>query len=497
MLSIQTNEGVSTVSPSPMLTVAPTKSGWLPNDLVMEAFYRGETGDAEILAALYAGHIAYDHSEREWYFFEGHAWKKDRCNQLIHLVTNNVASQYIHAAAVIKGLGVESQEETVKELIKRAGVLRFKGRIDRVLALAASQPTLSLTGDEWHSDTLLIACPNGVLDLRDGSFRDGRPEDYLRTTIPTEWKGSDEPAPRWEKFLCEIFANDTDLIDFVQRLFGYGLTGLSSDDKFPILWGEGRNGKDTMFETIEEVLGNEMAAPVQSEIIISAQKNPHGATPTLIAMRNRRIVWVSETDEGTRINGAQVKLLTGGGTIAARQLHKEAIVFKPTHLIMLMTNHKPHTGDDDALWKRLLLIEFSQRFVDEPIAPNEHPCDTMLSAKLKLEASGILAWVVKGVKLWQEQGLKPPRQVTENTNAYRKHEDTINQFLVDCCEMGEDYSDGASYIFNKYREWSEENGFGKGMSSVAFGERMVKRFTRERDMRGIKYRGLRVIRNTM
>lgn len=77
---------------------------------------------------------------------------------------------------------------------------------------------------------------------------------------------------------------------------------------------------------------------------------------------------------------------------------------------MLVTNHKPHANADDyALWKRLILIPFTQAFVDSPRAAHEHQRDAKLAETLRGEASGILAWLVRGCLEWQRDGLKPPR----------------------------------------------------------------------------------------
>lgn len=482
------------------LSAAPGE--WLPLEDIMHAFDRAETGDAEILTLLFADRIAYDHSEKRWYFFEDHAWARDRRRQITHLVTNKVAAQFHHAAATLRTRAENDEakeakkerEQKIKELYKRAAALQYQGRIDRVLDLARRQDALALTGEEWHKDSMLLACKNGVLNLRADAFefRTGQPCDYLRSTIPTEWQGLDAAAPRWEQFVDEIFAHDAELVAFVRRLFGYGLTGQATDDKFPVLWGEGRNGKDTLLETVEYVLGNELAAPVQSEVLVTTDRNPSVATPHLIALRNRRIVWVNETNEGARLNAGQVKMLTGGGTIAARPLYGESITFRPTHLIMLMTNHRPHTSDDDAIWKRLLLIPFSQRFIDNPRNENEHRCDPQLGMKLRAEAPGILAWLVRGALEWQSEGLKPPASVLSATDEYRAKEDTIAQFIAEKCVMLASANTKALELYAEYKKWAEANGQ-KAMTNTAFGERMGKRFAKGRDRNGWSYRGVGLI----
>ena len=240
---------------------------WLEVRDVMTAFNRGETGDAEILAALYADRLAYDHAEKCWYLWNGQHWQADKTKQTGNLVANNVAAQYIHAAAEKqKNAGDNDKaQEQIENLWKRAGNLRYRSRINNVLALAASQPALALAGDEWELNPMLLAVQNGIVDLATGHFRPGKPGDYIRTAAPVVWQGLAAPAPRWEQFLQEIFAGDTEIIGFMQRLLGYGITGQTTEHILPILWGQGRNGKETLLETIKNVLGD-LAAPASKDV---------------------------------------------------------------------------------------------------------------------------------------------------------------------------------------------------------------------------------------
>jgi len=132
-----------------------------------------------------------------------------------------------------------------------------------------------------------------------------------------------------------------------------------------------------------------------------------------MALKGKRIVWASETGEGRHLNIGKVKWLTGEDTITARApFAKRQITFSPTHTLFLLTNHKPHiTADDYAIWQRVHLVPFNLSFIDEPKTEYERKRDPDLSKKLKEEASGILAWLVRGCLSWRIEGLNPPRIV--------------------------------------------------------------------------------------
>ena len=120
---------------------------------------------------------------------------------------------------------------------------------------AAALPSIADPGDRWNADLLLFGVPNGVVELRDGSLRDGRPEDRITLQAGAAF----DPAatcPRWERFIVEIFAGDESLIRFIQRAIGYTLCGLTAEQCLFLLFGTGANGKMTLTRTIANVLGD-------------------------------------------------------------------------------------------------------------------------------------------------------------------------------------------------------------------------------------------------
>lgn len=465
---------------------------WLPLPEILEAYHRAEMGDAELLAALYAGRIVYDHAEKAWYVWAGHCWQRDRLGQVENLPGRMIAAQYLYGAAEIaKTASTDAEQERVKELNKRAFSLRTRTRRNNVLDLASTQPGLALSGEEWDTDSWLLAAKNGVIDLRSGELRAGKPGDYLRIVAPAEWQGIDAPAPRWERFLTEVFDNDAELIAFVQRLLGYAITGLATEHVLPILWGKGRNGKDTLLKALAHTLGPGFADAVLEDVFIDAGRTNGGAAmPHVYKLRGLRLAWASETEEGARLKAGQVKLLTGGGILTARPLYGEPVSWQATHTVLLITNHRPHASADDyALWQRIALIPFTLSFVDEPEAATERKRDPHLDAKLKAEAPGILAWLVRGCLAWQREGLRPPAKVKEATAEYRSDEDTLGQWLAECCIMGDGYTCRAQAAYGSYATWCETMKV-KPLTGTAFGRKLAERFSKEDTRTGIIYRGL-------
>jgi len=489
-------------------------------DFVLDCLRDGEKGDARLYAHLFRGQCIYDHTEKLWYEWQRHYWKPDETKHALLMASNHLAGQYMQASAELSEEAAQAEKRldpdllkkspvddprikryewlkaTTGALIERAKALKTLRRAQAVLTYA--QAYLSITSREWDTNPWLLGTREGVLDLKTGRLCDGRPEEYLRTIIPTTWRGLDEPAPRFEQYLREVFADRPEaerdeLIAFLQRALGYGITGHVTEHIFLMLYGEeGRNGKDTLMTRLQRVLGSTVGAVSNDVILASHSKflTPGSAKPHLCALQGKRIVWASETSKGARFDVGQVKFLTGGGDIPARQLYGRDYTFMPSHLLILLTNHKPHAdAQDSAFWDRLCPIIFTIRFVDNPTAPHEHQKDRALGDTLDVEASGILAWLVRGCLAWQREGLNIPASVLLARREYRGEEDTLGHFLSECCVVQEQFSIKASRLYERYKEWALDNTL-KAMNGTAFGLEMKKRFEQKRKNDGLVYCGI-------
>jgi putative DNA primase/helicase len=484
---------------------------------VLDCLSREEEGDAQLYAHLFRDRCLYDHTEGAWYEWRSHYWERDECKHALLLASGPLAAVYLEASATLSEQAAREanridpnvhDEDTDQlrdrysqlkaqtvALIERARALRRLIRAQHVLTYA--QALLTITAGEWDTDPWLLGTKEGVLDLRSGTLHPGQPRDHLRTVIPTTWHGLDEPAPRFEQFLREIFADRpeaerADLVAFLQRALGYGITGHVSEHIFLMLYGEeGRNGKDTLMTILHHVLGA-AAGAVSNDVIISTGKltTPGAAKPHLCSLQGKRLAWASETDRGARFDVGQVKFLTGGGAIPARQLYGHDYAFVPSHLLILLTNHKPHAdARDAAFWDRLCLVTFNLRFVDYPEQPIERQRDTTLGRALEAEASGILAWLVRGCLAWQQSDLEVPASVRQARQAYREEEDTLGQFLNECCATAPGSLVKAGLLYERYKTWAADNAL-RPMNGNAFGLEMRKRFRWDREKTGYYYYGI-------
>lgn len=482
--------------------------------LVRQCLMNNERGDGVLLSALMRDQIIYVKRTQRWMIWNGVHWEDDK-RDLSHANVEGVANLYLREAERLTPLIEEArlrkkQHEEIANTCKASDDKEgedaariaaaaaayeasrytderkaFTRRIDRLRSVRGAKnclewahkighDSLAIVGDEIDQQPWLLPCSNGVVDLRTGRLMPGRPQDYLVTAVPVQFPDCQEylqtgqgfGSAAWDKFINEIHLDDQEVVEFVHRLFGYSITGLTIEHFIGTFVGDGRNGKGTMMETIRAALG-ELAWAIQPEMILE-QKNPRssaGPSADMMSLYGRRFVIASETDEGQRISAGRVKRLTGADTITARSPHDRfEINFRPTHTLFLYTNDIPQgLTKDFALLQRLLFIRYPLRYVDDPSAKaREDPHnadiyrqkDPALPARLMNDLPWILAWLVRGCLLWQRDGLVPPRRIKADIEQLRLSEDVLGQFLESSCDCAN--QDNWLYfrdIYTAFRTW--------------------------------------------
>ena len=483
----------------------------LTHDYIEQCINHNELGDGIVFSIIHRRRHVYVGQAEQWMYFDNHHWQFDNIGKahFARADVEDVAELYQKTAAHLtkeaqRMRELEDKNEAnrldtrAKKLRDRIFKLRSESGRTKCVGCAVTNRVLSIAidGDEIDRNPWVLPVENGVLDLRTGLLMEGRPEDFYMRCSPVRWEGIDAPCPEWEKFLIEIMDGDQDVVDFLQRVFGYGITGLSTEQKFIMLFGKGRNGKGVMTEVIQEILGGTdsfggLAAPIQSEMLLDQGKSrsSSGPSPDIMLLRGLRIAFASETDEGQRFSAARVKWLSGADTLTGRYPYsKQNIAFSPTHLLCLLTNSKPHApATDFAFWERLMLVEFPLSFVDRaPQAINERRVDKGLKERLRKELPGILAWLVRGCLKWQELGgLEPPVKVRDAVDAYRKDEDMMADFVEACCvvhpEDPKAHRTVARELYDVFSWWfKKEISQKKNFSQKAFGKLMKEKFERDR-----------------
>jgi len=479
----------------------PQQGSPVSRDFVLQCLGANELGDGMLYAEINRGQYLFNASEGFWLAWSGHFWQHDIAGKAFHAVEQVTAGYLNEYQSISRQKNAASEEEDLDGLGKQQKAI--KRRLDRlrtvrgrknVLEMAATcgGSSLTVTGEKLDADPMILACQNGVVDLRTGRHRDGQPEDLLTKAagvdFPTDCgeyliTGQNSPCPTWDNFLLEIMDGNQAMVDYLGRLFGYGITGLTTENIFVILFGHGRNGKSVMIETLQKILGP-LAGPIPSEMLLSQGRlrNSSGPSADIMSLQGLRLAFASETDSNCRFDTAGIKRMSGGDTLTGRNPHgKFQTSFAPAHLLCLATNFRPRANPDDRpFWLRMHFVDFPMSFVNNPVAANEKPVDKTLAARLVDEGPGILAWLVRGCLLWQKDGLSPPAEVLRATAEYRRAEDDLADWLEEKCLVAEESTVTAKEAYQSFKEWYIANISEKPISQKKFGDAMTRRFKKDR-----------------
>jgi P4 family phage/plasmid primase-like protien len=279
-------------------------------------------------------------------------------------------------------------------------------------------------------------------------------------------------------------AGDQEMIDYLQRVCGYCLTGDTTEDALFFHYGKGGNGKSVFLETIAGIL-NDYHETADMELFVVTHSEKH---PTdLASLRGARLVTAVETEEGKRWAEAKLKQMTGGDPIKARFMRQDFFTYSPQFKLMFAGNHKPAIRNVDmAISRRFHLIPWLVT-----IPKNEQ--NKKLSDDLKAEWPGILQWMIDGCLAWQKQGLKPPKAVNSATQEYLDSQDTVQNFFDDCCVIARNESDSFEHIWDGYVDWCEDCREYIG-TKKAFGQKLRDKGFHAKGGKERTYIGIRCVR---
>lgn len=343
--------------------------------------------------------------------------------------------ELIAAAAKVKDRAAKARAEHIR-FGKSAG---NTSKITNMLQEA--EPYAETRLDALNIDPMVVNCESATLALVVDTHAEAwegrrvwtvasRPharEDLITKMMPVA-HDPEAVCPEFDAFLERIQPH-APMRAFLQRWFGYSLTGLTSEQKLVFFHGSGRNGKSTLVDLIAKLLG-EYATSVPIESLTGNEQRKGGdATPDLVRLPGARMVRASEPEEGIRFREATVKSFTGGEPLLIRRMREEFVEISPEFKLTISGNHKPNVrGTDDGIWRRILLVPFAVQIPRDEIDP-------LLPKKLWEERAGVLNWLLDGALAFLSGGLQEPPEVTDATAEFRDDSDPVRSFLMDACEV--------------------------------------------------------------
>ena len=405
--------------------------------------------------------------QRQWLLYERGSWELIGVDQIASLMISSLLKNAVPALADVE---TRTARDAVDYVVDVARSKKILGVVDRLALVPSMQLPSDAIGSHFDRDPYLVNVQNGTIDLRTGKLRSHEPDDWCAKMAPVKYDPN-AAAPLWEKLIDEFCVGDRELVAYLQAALGYAMTGLTAAQVLFVLFGQGANGKSTLVEIVQSILGTAAsgyAGTIRSEVLL---KSLHGTDrhPTEIAdLVGKRFVAVHELGGvDAKFNASLVKALTGSDLISARRIRENAFQFSPTHTFFCLANTPPRSDDaTEAMLRRIVLIPARATFAlqsdqaakvlgtdGKRFVRKDHVAQAIVAR----ERAGVFAWLVHGARQFLKDGLPSSKAIAAASERYRERVDHLKMFLNEECVFPKTAFSHIGVLFNAYASWCNDH----------------------------------------
>ena len=412
-----------------------------------------------------------------WFYWDGMRWMRDVGGERVTTFARRLIEILEEESGILP-------EDTGKGLLRWLRATRTGRKIPLLVEKSQTLKPCPARVETFDNDPYLVNCRNGVLDLRTGELQDHNRNLYQRKILTVEYN----PKARskiFGKFLREVTLDDTDVEEFLQRVFGYSLTGSIEAHKLFFLFGPPATGKTTFLEAFRSIMGPYSAA-LPSDVF-TKRGQQRGTHPEIASLPGTRFVTTSELEQGETFADAFIADLTGGGTIMAREMYGHPFEFFPQFKLFIAANHSPTIRSiGSGIWRRLVRIPFDN------IIPESSRDPAIARALATTEREAVLAWAVEGCVRWHESDdrmfERVPFRVEESKQEYISQANRFAPFFSEEVEFTTNGDSGiyrSRDLYDYFQGWCDHNGIKTPLTMRAFAEELKDRGAVKEDRGGV------------
>ena len=438
--------------------------------------------------------VCADIKQNIWYHFTSHRWNK--CvngGKLITLMSSEFANYYIAMGGEYSKQAIDASGSDKKTFLDQS--IHFNKIAESLMDINFKEKVMKEAKYIFHDDQFLnrldenhhlLGFENGVYDLKLKKFRAGQPDDHISMSTKQQYVKWNDNNP-YSKYIKGFFEQ----VMPIEAVRNYLLTRLSTclsgenrDEIFIFCIGSGSNGKSLTFQLVSEALGDYyISCPIT---IITRKRNASSAaSPELARMKGVRCGVYQEPGTDEEINVGIFKELSGNDRFMVRGLYSDPIEIRPQLKQFMTTNELPEIKSiDGGTWRRIRVIDFMSKFVENPDPNNnyEFKLDTSLKDKISQWAPAFISYLIHIYTTMYDTPNKVPEplEVKASTEQYRKEQDLLSEFFDTCFERTNEKKEGVKKkeISHAFKEWHKEAHDGeiptKGKAIYEYFEKVLK-----------------------
>ena len=400
------------------------------------------------------------YSKNNWYYFSGSIWKSDSDNIEMKKEIMELSKMFdrikTHYDEKQTDESTMTLNKNIKSLINKYHKPGFQDDVIKGAKIYYNdEGFISNLNSKKH----LLPFLNGVYDLLDNKFRKTKKDDFINLTVNYEYNPNAN-NPEVYTFLNQVLPNQG-VRDYVLKKMSECLNGDIPNTYFLMFIGDsGANGKSQLLNLMKLAMGD-FGEKVEVTLLTRKRNNANEANTEKVKLMNKRFAFLSEPEDGEKINIGLLKELTGSEEIVARGLYQDSLSFVMEAKLFLACNELPEIkGEDTALWRRIRVIDFPSRFVDEPKEADEYKIDRTLPSRMRENIS----WRQTFMKILLEyyyKDISEPNEVKLKTNEYRQENNEFFNWMEENIEYKENallqLKDVCLLFLNKQKIHSKES----------------------------------------
>ncbi|MFD5508431.1 phage/plasmid primase, P4 family [Streptomyces sp. NPDC127051] len=335
------------------------------------------------------------------------------------------------------------------------------GRIDAAIKEARVRAEFKAKTSDFDTVRTTFVVQNGQFNTKTRRFTPVHRAEDLNTRVCEVVYDPNAHAPLWNAYMEKNQPNRKTR-RYIQKLMGYSLSGDSNQKLIAFLFSQvGDTGKSLFLAVMDALFGTGYAVNLATDTLSPRKSGAGGRDPDRHAIRGKRLITASELEAGAAMDESFVKAYTGGDVQSTRSnFETENTRWQPEGLMVVASNHLMKvTFEDSAIWGRIRIIPWKVSF------PPGHPDrDEELAQKIiNSELSGVLNWVLEGLRLYREEGLVSPTEVALAMDEYRKESDSVEKFLNESFAEGSIEALDFGYcrptdLYKMARKWGQDCG---------------------------------------
>ena len=288
----------------------------------------------------------------------------------------------------------------------------------------------------------LIGCKNGVYNIETNTLTDFNKDYFLQHKLNTDYN-PEAYCEAIDKMLDKVSCNNKQVRNLIEEMIGYTLYRNCRYQKIFLLRGFGKNGKSTLLEAIQNMIGEQNCSALSLNDLQDKFKKPELQDRLANICDDLSNAYIKDTED--------FKKIATGGEITMERKGQHPFKYRNYAKLIMCANEIPKSADkSEGYYRRFIIIP-----LDAKISENDSDYDPNINDKITTEdaKSYLLNLAIAGLKRLLARGyFEQFQDIRKEIDDYKAENDPIIAFVNDYTIKRID-GNKTDYIFEEFCNW--------------------------------------------